>query len=250
MSGIFGLKLWSTNTQLLEQAEEIIKKDLFQYIELSIVPDTEISPFLSYHLPCCIHITTDLHGVNIASQKSHVYTSREIECCMKWADNLDAHNLILHPGVGEMDDALNFLKTLDDDRILIENMPRSGLDGEKMVGYSPDQIEKLMGNHFGFCLDLNHAMKASAGLRVPQEELIRDFMQLQPEMFHISDGHGFNEIDEHLPIGSGDYDMPALLGHVRDSRLPVMTLETPRTDLTSLSEDLINLDAIKHFRIL
>ena len=250
MSGIFGLKLWSTNPQLLGQAEEVIKKDLFQYIELSIVPDTDSSPFLSYHLPCCIHITTDLHGVNIASQKSRVSAARQIKCCIEWADRLDARNLILHPGVGEIDDALYFLKDLEDDRILIENMPRSGLHGEKMVGYSPDQMETLMGDHFGFCLDLNHAMKASADLQVPHDILIRDFLKLQPEMFHISDGHSSSKIDEHLTIGAGDYDIPALLGYVRDSRSPVMTLETPRADLTSLSEDLINLDVIKHFRIL
>lgn len=250
MSGIFGLKLWSINAPLLEQAEEVIKKDLFQDIELSIVPGTDISPFLSYQLPFCIHITTDLYGVNIASPQSHENTARQIACCMNWADLLDARYLILHPGVGMIDDALHFLKDMDDDRILIENMPRSGLHGENMVGYSPDEMEQLIGDHFGFCLDLNHAMKASAGLQVPHDELIEEFMQLEPKMFHISDGHSSSEIDEHLNIGAGDYDMPALLGWVRDSRAPVMTLETPRADHRSLSEDLINLDAIKHFGIL
>lgn len=250
MTGRFGLKLWSTNTPLLEQAENVIRNDLFQFIELSIVPGTDIIPFLSYQLPYCIHITTDLHGVNIASRKSWEDTARQITGCIRWADKLCARNLILHPGVGEIDSALLFLKDLDDDRILIENMPRLGLHGEKMVGYSPSQIERLMGERCGFCLDLNHAIKAAAGLRVPHDDLIRDFLQLRPSMFHISDGHRYSKIDEHLPFGAGDYDIPALLRYIRDAGSLPLTLETPRADLRSLSEDLMNLNVIKQFNIL
>jgi endonuclease IV len=250
MQGNFGLKLWSTNTQLLELAEDVIKKNLFQYIELSVVPETDLSLFVLYNLPCCIHITTDLHGVNIASPLDLAFTTNQIRICIDWADALNAKKLILHPGVGNLNDALQFLKNLDDDRILIENMPRSGIHGENMVGFSPEEIELLIGEHFGFCLDLNHAIKAAADLHVPYERYIREFLRLKPALFHISDGHRDNGIDEHLAIGTGDYNIPQLLNFIRDSGSFSVTLETPRGDLQSLSEDLINLNTIKQFNIL
>ena len=250
MDGQYGLKLWSTNVQLLDQAEDFIKKKIFHYIELSIVPDTDITPFLSYNLPYCIHITTDLHGVNIASLKDHKYNESQIKCCVEWANNLNAYYLILHPGVGDINDALVFLKDLYDERILIENMPKIGLNGEEMIGFSPMQIESLMGNNFGFCLDLNHAIKASASLQLPYKDMIRDFLLLQPKMFHISDGHMACEKDEHLSIGSGDYNIPSLLRKVRESHSHRITLETPRSNMNSLNEDLWNIEAIKKFKVL
>lgn len=250
MTEQFGLKLWSTNTQLLEPAAALVRQGRFQYIELSIVPGTESAPFQSYDLPYCIHITTDLHGVNIASRDSRAGSMKQIAECIGWADRLDAHHLILHPGVGKIEEALRFLRDLDDDRILIENMPRSGIHSEELVGYSPGQVQQLAGGKFGFCLDLNHAVKAAFSLKVPYLSLIREFLELRPAMFHISDGHSTNGIDEHLPIGAGDYNMLALLRCVRDAGELPITLETPRVDLSSLSEDLVNLEAIKHFNIL
>lgn len=250
MTGQFGLKLWSTNTQLLEPAAALIKRGRFQYIELSIIPGTESAPFQSYDLPYCIHITTDLHGVNIASRGSQVESKKQIAECIGWADRLNARHLIMHPGVGELEEALRYLGDLNDDRILIENMPRSGIHNEELVGYSPSQIQQLMGGKFGFCLDLNHTVKAAFSLKVPYLSLIREFLELHPVMFHISDGQSTNGIDEHLPIGAGDYDMLALLRCVRDAGELPITLETPRADLSSLSEDLANLEAIKQFNIL
>jgi len=250
MSGQFGLKLWSTNVQLLDQAEDFIKKKIFDYVELLVVPETDITPFLSHHIPYCIHITTDLHGVNIASPQNHTYTRTQIESCIDWANNLNACYIILHPGVGDINNALDFLKELHDERILIENMPKTGLNGEELIGFSPTQIKSLMGNHFGFCLDLNHAIKASTSLQLPYKKMIQDFLLLQPAMFHISDGHVACEKDEHIPIRSGDYNIPALLKDVRKSHSHIITLETPRSNQNSLNEDLRNLEAIKHFNIL
>ena len=52
----FGLKLWSINYNLLEEARKLIEKGIFHYIELMPVPDTEISPFQKIKVPYVIHI--------------------------------------------------------------------------------------------------------------------------------------------------------------------------------------------------
>ena len=243
-----GLKIWSTNSGLLEKAKELVGRYIFQYIELTPIPSTEITPFLEYNLPYIIHITTERYGVNIADKKKKQFNLRAVNNCIEWADKLNAKYLILHPGFGSIDNTMDFLSDIDDRRFLIENMPKVGLNGENMIGYTPEQIKKLIANKFGLCLDLNHAIKAAVSLRKPYKEFIEGFLMLKPRMFHISDGKLNNEKDEHLGIGEGDYDFAFLMSCVKMSEFKHVTLETPRNNLNSLGEDLKNLERLEEKR--
>lgn len=240
----FGLKLWSTNSNLLKEAKELIEKDIFQYIELMPIPGTEITPFLEVEVPYIIHITTERHGLNIADKDKKDFNLKTINNCIECADKLNAKYLILHPGFDLTDNAIEFLEEVDDNRILIENMPKVGLNDENMIGCTPEQIKELIGERFGLCLDLNHAIKAAVSLRRPYKEFIEDFLKLKPNMFHISDGHLNNEKDDHLNIGGGDYDFEFLMSCIKDAKSKYVTLETPRTELNSLEEDLKNLERL------
>jgi len=239
----FGLKLWSTNSNLLKEAKELIKRGLFQYIELMPIPKTEILPFLDqlYNVPYIIHITTEKHGVNVADKNKEGYNLKTIYNCIEWADKLNAKYLIIHPGFGLIDNTIKFLNKIEDKRVLIENMPKVGLNNERMIGYTPDQIKELIDNKFGLCLDLNHAIKAAESLNKEYKEFIEEFLKLKPKMFHISDGKLDNEKDEHLHIGEGDYDFEFLVKCVKRNEFKYVTLETPRTKLNSFDEDLKNL---------
>lgn len=239
----FGLKLWSTDTELTDQAIHLIDEKIFDYIELFVVPDTRISPFI-IDVPYAIHIPHEKFGVNISERSKKEYNLQKINESIRWADALNAKYLILHPGVGRMENTIDFLETIDDKRILIENMPKLGLRGEKMVGYAPKQIKSLMGDKFGLCLDLNHAIKASVSLRTSYKEFIEEFLKLQPKMFHISDGKLNDEKDEHLNIGEGEYDFEFLMSCVKEAKSEYVTLETPRTNLNSFDEDLKNLERL------
>lgn len=243
----FGLKLWSTNQDTLPQAEELIEEGVFQYIELTPIPGTKVDAFLSYDLPYVIHITTERHGVNIANNEIRVFNFETIQNCIEWADQLQASYMILHPGFGQIRDALNFLNDICDKRILIENMPKVGLSDESMVGYTPNQINRLMDNKFGFCLDFGHAIKAAVSLNKNYKQFIAEFLELKPKMFHISDGNSYNEKDEHLNIDEGDYDFEFLMGCAKKSKSKYITLECPRTDLDAFDEDFKNLDRLVRF---
>jgi endonuclease IV len=244
----FGLKLWSTNKDTLPQAEQLINENLFHYIELTPIPGTEVETFLSYNLPYTIHITTERHGVNIAQKKNLNYNLEVINNCIEWADQLNACYLILHPGFGLLSDALESLELVHDKRILIENMPKVGLSSEIMIGYSPDQTSELMGSKFGFCFDLNHAIKASISLNKDYKKYVKDFMKFKPYYFHIADGNLNNEKDEHIAIGEGDYDFEFLGNCTRTySSESYITLETPRRYLNSFEEDINNLNKLKCF---
>lgn len=239
----FGLKLWSINSNVLNEAKELIECGLFQYIELTPTPNTEITPFLEYNLPYIIHITTERHGLNIADKEKEEFNLKTIDNCIEWADKLNAKYLILHLGFGLIDDAIEFLNRIDDKRILMENMPKVGLNDEPMIGYTPEQLKELMDNKFGLCLDLNHAIKAAVSLRAPYKEFVQEFLKLNPKMFHISDGKLNNEKDEHLNIGEGDYDFEFLMDCVKENESKYVTLETPRNS-DSFDNDRNNLEKL------
>jgi endonuclease IV len=239
----FGLKLWSINYHQLGEAVKLIEKDMFQYIELMPVPSTDIFPFLEIDVPYSIHVTTDRYGVNIADRNKKESNLEMLGLCTEWADKLEARYLILHPGYGSIDDTMDFLKKLGDKRILIENMPKIGINNEKMVGYTVEQVSKLMNNRFGLCLDFGHAIKAAVSLNEDYEKCIREFLRLNPRMFHVSDGKLNNAKDEHLRIGEGDYDFEFLMSYIKKSESKYVTLETPKS-LDSLDEDSKNLEKL------
>lgn len=242
----FGLKLWSTNHKVLDKAIERVT-NTFSYIEITPIPHTEIAPFLEYDLLYIIHITTERDGLNIADKQKERFNRKIIDNCIEWADNLDAQYLILHPGFGSMNTALSFLDHVRDERILIENMPKVGLNDENMIGYTPEQIETLMGTSFGFCLDFGHAIKAAVSLNEDYKGYVNEFMKLEPNMFHISDGRLCSEKDEHLAVGDGDYDFQFLMNCVKRSKSSHITLETARTNPDSFDEDFANLRKLSRY---
>ncbi|OYT52909.1 MAG: hypothetical protein B6U72_07205 [Candidatus Altiarchaeales archaeon ex4484_2] len=239
----FGLKLWSINSDLLNKANELIENDVFQYIELTPIPDTEITPFLEVDVPYVIHITTERHGVNIADRGKKKFNLRIIKNCFEWADKLNAKYLILHPGFGLIDDTIDFLEGIDDKRVLIENMPKIGLNNEKMVGYTPKQIKRLMNDKLGFCLDFGHAIKSSVSLDRDYIDFINEFLELKPVMFHLSDGDASNEMDEHMSLGEGNLDLHYFVDCIIGNKSRIVTLETPHHN--NLEEDKKNILYLK-----
>jgi sugar phosphate isomerase/epimerase len=223
-----GLKLWSTNIDLIDEAASLVKSDVFQYVELTPVPGTSAVPFRKLDIPYIVHVTTEAHGVNIADPAKAGYSLDRVRECVLWADQLDASYLILHPGFGRTDDALLFIKGLTDRRILIENMPKVGISGEPMIGYDTAQVRRLTGGRFGLCLDVNHAIKAAISLGEDYRAFVDGLFALKPAVAHVSDGHLDVEKDEHLHIGAGDYDFAFITDRLRTHGTPFVTLETPR----------------------
>jgi len=242
----YGLKLWSINTDLIEQAVHLIDEKIFDYIELFVVPDSDIKPFL-IDVPYIIHIPHHKFGVNIGEATIKEYNLQKINESITWADQLNAKYLILHAGHGSMQHATNLLRELSDSRLLIENMPKVGLDNEAMIGYSPAQIEELIGDSdMGLCLDFGHAVKAAVSIEVDYKEYVQGFMGLEPKVFHVSDGMLSGERDEHLGIGEGEYDFEFLMGCVGGSGMEMVTIETPRGK--SLDGDVKNTYILKNIK--
>lgn len=240
----FGLKLWSTNVDLIDHAIRLIDEKIFYFIELFVVPGTLMSPFI-VDVPYVIHIPHHKFNVNIGEPDKKEISFKMINESIKWADKLNARYLILHAGSGLMNDAEEFLHEISDNRLLIENMPKVGLNDERMIGYSAVQIEELInGTEMGFCLDFGHATKAAMSLKIGYKEIVSDFLKLKPELFHICDGDIENEKDSHLNIGAGSYDMQYFKEIIQNNHSKLITLETPRSSQLSLDEDLANINIL------
>lgn len=241
----FGLKLWSTNKDLVNKAKQLIDEKIFDYIELFVVPDTPISPFLM-DVPYIIHIPHHKFGVNIGEASIKEYNIEKINESIKWADELNAEYLILHAGHGSMEHAQDVLCEIKDSRLLIENMPKVGLENEKMIGYSPAQIWKLIReSDRGLCLDFAHAAKAAVSLKKDYKEYLKGFLAFEPKVFHISDGMLSSEKDEHLNFGKGEFDLEYLLRCVSNSSSIFMTIETMRANQQSLEEHIQNVSFLR-----
>ena len=101
------------------------------------------------------------------------------------------------------------------------------------VGVTVEDVERIVaGLGVRFCLDISHAMIAANTLGIDALTMIDDFIALKPAMYHLCDNHLESAMDQHMNIGDGTYDFPALL-----SRIPPgawITLETPKAAEDSL----------------
>lgn len=242
----YGLKLWTRDTKLINEAKKLIDAGMFHYIELIIDPDfLDASPF-DYDLPYVIHSPHENFGVDIGDETKKRYTLEMIRHSLKFADKLKARQVILHAGTRSKETAKVTLSEIGDGRILLENMPKVGLNGEKCLGYDAYSMCSLnKDDFFGVCLDFGHAVRAAISLKQDYKKIISEFMGLKPKMFHISDGDLSSEIDNHLTLGEGQFDLKYFKKCIEKSKSKSVTLETPRRNTNSLRDDLNNIKLLK-----
>lgn len=240
-----GLKLWSSNTNVLPKASYLIENGFFDFIELTYEPATIIEPFTDYDIDYVLHLPTEYMGFNIGDESKIEENIDVLEKCSVVADKLNSNSIIIHPGYGNPLSIIDFLDRTGEKRMLFENMPAVGLKGEHMLGYSPKQISDIINyKKMGFCLDFGHAIKAAYSLGLGYKEFINDLMNLKPTIFHLCDGFVSSEVDEHLPIGNGDYDFAFIRSSITDENA-MITMETPKENTTSLADDMKNRKELK-----
>jgi len=237
-----GIKLWSSNKNLLNEAVSLVERGIFDYVELKVVPGTECKYFDKARIPYIIHASS---GINIADKNMEENNVEMIDLCLKWKKQLNAMYLVLHPDYGSLNVAVKTLNRFCGEDILVENMPKIGINNEKMIGFNVEQMKKLLRNEFGFCLDINHAIKAAISCKKEYKVFIEDMLELKPILCHFSDGSLKGEKDEHLDIGKGEYDIKLLCGYIKRSSIEYLTMETPKSGDGSLEKDLDNVKKLR-----
>lgn len=237
-----GLKLWSTNYYWYDEAVRLCKENLFDYIELMYFPGEEKDIQKLSGIPIIIHAPTFMQGVHFSDGriKKNILSFNQI---IRIGNRLNAKAIIIHPDFGTEQNFINFLQKIKPlcnyPTIYIENMPALGIHQEAAIGYVPEQIKKFMeiGN-YSFCLDFTHAVKAATSLKKDYKELIKEFLKLRPKMAHISGTDVFSEIDAHLDLNQGSFDLNFIKNSLKESKIEFLTLETPKSE--GLKNDIKN----------
>jgi len=244
----YGLKLRTDNESSIPEADELINKCIFDYVELFYLPNHKTENYPSNVE--VIHAPHANNGFNIADNSKRDYNLRCMEGSIKLADRTKAKYIIVHAGNtnngGNEETAKNFLNEINDSRIIVENKPialhTKGTDLKEDatgIGYNTMGIINICSDKYGICLDFSHAAKAALSLKKNYGELIEEFLKLEPKMFHLNDTRFDDEKDEHLHLGEGKFNLKFLKECVEKNKYKMISLETPRGEC--LDKDLENL---------
>lgn len=236
-----GLKIGSKDTQYTEEILKYYEQGVFQYIELFTLCgtyDDTISYWKQFDIPFGIHAPHSAAGLNLACVANRELNKNKIAEAIKFADELKAKYIIFHSGTNGMPgEVVTQLKPFADERFLIENKPIRGLDGSTCVGSIYGDLKLIIdgiGNGCGFCLDFGHAICAARTLKREPMEFINELRNLNPRVFHLTDGDFNSELDSHLHYGAGSFPLKDLLALVPDGGM--VTNEAKRINLNTLKE--------------
>jgi len=234
-----GLKIWSTNVENSEEAEQLVKDSVYDYVEIFYVPDSFADVrdhWSSRKIHYVVHAPHYLTGLNFARPEQLKKNSQLAAQALEFADYLGAEVVIFHPGLdGPIEESVRQMSLIQDPRLHVENVPMMGLNGERCNGSTPSEIEQIMKSvGCKFCLDLGHSI-ASANIQdVNWLEQLKVFRRLEPSIYHLTDGWRDEIVDTHIRYGFGNFPLRQLLRFVPDGA--AVTNEAARSIKTSLHE--------------
>lgn len=252
-----GLKLGSDSIAYFDSARELKEKGYFDYIELFIIPGSEIGlaeKWKSLEVPFILHAPHSLAGMNPSLPEMEQANLKCIAEVSQWAQAMDAVYVIYHAGLnGTLDESIRQFKAFKwaypraFENALIENKPKVGINRESCIGYDTAQVKRLMGEiGFGFCLDFGHALCAAFSLRADEEAFLRDFLVLKPALFHLSDNIRGQETDGHMHLGQGSLDLPRLLTLIPEQAM--VSLEVRKDSKSNLDDFLGDVEYLNRIK--
>lgn len=240
-----GLKLWSLNTDMSPFAAKLYKNKVFDYLELYTIPGTyesTIEIWKSVECPFIIHAPHNAHGFNLARKDLKVSNLNKFKEAKDFCRALKSPWIIVHGGnSGTIEETILQFRELDDDRILVENKPKKGHQGQDLIGYSAEDIKRICreAGIRGVVLDFSHAICAANSLRKDPVLWVKSFLGLPIEMFHLGDGDINSEVDTHRHFGQGSFPVRELISDVPDgAMISVETQMDPKNFLKDVEADL------------
>lgn len=224
-----GLKTWEDSAELAEQVR-LASPD---FLEIMSIEGKDHSSFLDYGIPTIIHCEHNGFGVNPADPAIKERNKKAVDFASKTADLLGAKMIVIHPGVFmnqacSVSNSIDFLKTIKDERFIIENMPYYLSPKKEIIdlGKSPDEIKEILkATSKQFCFDFGHCAASAFGMGLDFMDTAKKFMELKPVYFHLSDNLLNQPIDGHMHLGNGEMDLKAIVKLIPKNAL--VLLETP-----------------------
>ncbi len=257
--GGLGLKLWSVNTDRMDDAAELVREGQLSYVELYVVPGSSSQCLRCWqkgNIPFILHAPHAYSGLNMSLRKYKEDAKELILEVEAYRTALNPNGVIFHPGMrGTVNETIRQLRSFKKvfpelfDIALIENNPKEGLNGEICVGASPEEIKQIMEEtNLALCLDIGHAICFSAWANMNYENVLDDFATLHPRIYHLSDGDVRSRTDMHLRLGDGNFNLEKIIRRIpQESTITLETSGGSQLDTARLKKeiDLVN-SYLKH----
>lgn len=246
----FGIKIAIINFDFLPDIYE--NNNLIDYIEVIIHPEfkpEDIDVIKSLKMPYAVHLPNSNNGIDLGDinkNKKNLEFIEKVNSYKKKFDDLNPICYIIHPESGDVNLSIENLKKFRIKPIAIENMPIKGIYGGELIGFSPDTLriyfERI--SDLDFCFDINHAIKAAISMNKDYIKFIKEFLIFKtPKIFHISGGNLNIEIDEHLSLHEGQYNLADIKKILLNyDSIVNLTFETHRNYENKIKDDLKNMD--------
>ncbi len=177
------------------------------------IQDIDYEFLKKFKKPIIIHAEHESFNINIAD-KNNENNLNSINFAKKIADLSNSKKIILHPGCMNnencsKENAINLIKQVNDKRIIIENVT----DDEKNHGLckDPKEIKEFIKDaNSGFCFDINHAIITAINKNEDYFKIIKEFIKLKPDHYHLS-GMIFNPQKDHLSFKYSELDIKTIL---------------------------------------
>ena len=156
---------------------------------------------------------------------------------------MDAEYTVVHAGIeGNINETVRQLKIIRPRDMLIENKPyRTPLGGHWLCRGSTIEEIKFIRDELdcGFCLDIGHAICTANSLKFEPYRFLEEFNRLNPTCYHLSDGEITSNVDMHLHIGEGNYDIKRILEIIDDDKnIAIETKKDSKENLNDFIKDI------------
>lgn len=194
-----------------------------EFFEVMAIETSDYSFLDNLNKPIVIHAQHAGFGINNAIKSQKNLSS--INFAIKIADLCRAEKIILHPGQLDnkgcsRENSVNFIKSIRESRILIENMPPRN---SNICTTPEDMKEFLKLTDKKFCLDINHAIEQALAVKIDYLELIREFIKLMPSHYHLG-GQSISRNKTHICLKDSDINFKEIINLLPNNA--EITLET------------------------
>ena len=208
------------------------------FFEIMAVQDNDYS-FLgefSKAKPIVVHAEHQAFGTNPADKSKEIQDKGSIKFAQQIANLNGTEKIVIHPGRIEntnckKENAINFIKSLKDKRILIENLP-----SENSLCKTPDEVKEFMKKtKCGFCFDINHAIISAINQKKDYIKFLKEFIKLKPSHYHFGGQKIAEKKDSHLSLAESEIDLKEIIKLLPKNA--EITLETEQ-DIEKTEQDI------------
>jgi len=217
-------------------------KDKVDFFEIMAAQKNDYSFLRKFSLPIVIHAEHSGFGINYADISKKEENIKSISFAMKLADKVNAGKIIVHPGLIERKNknyseknAIDFIKELNDRRILIENLHGSeNLKNTYSLCRKSGEVKKFMKKtNTKFCFDINHALACIKNFN-ENYNFMKKYVKLNPAHYHLG-GQSIKDKQTHLCFEKSDLNLREVFRYLpKDAEI---TLEV-ETDIKKVEKDI------------